>query len=154
MSLQNLVLACLLVGGLSGGLSGWYFHGAGRTAERAEWLEAERERADTVAELARITAAAELQRSSESERAAIDAVSRAQGVKRESTVVDRPGGEWVDAERLRLQRLHEAYFGPDAPGSAGGLPGGLRTPAAADRPADGLGGTDHGLGLRLPAPRQ
>ena len=146
--LKSLVVACAVVGLVCGGLGGWYFARAGRSAERVQWLEAERGRAHAAAEAARGAAAVELRRSAEAERAAVHAVSRAEEVKRETVVADRPDAEWLDAERLRLQQIHGAYFGAD--GAAGGVPGGLRPSAGADGGAAGVGRTGAGLGLRLP----
>lgn len=152
LGLQNTLLACLLVGAFSGGLSGWYFYSDGRGDERTEWLERERQRTDAAAETARLHAAAQTVRAAASERRAVATVARVQEVKREVVYLPRPDCEWADDERVRLQSVWRAYF--DAGEPAGGLPRGLRSAAVSLGVADGVGGADAGLGLRLPPPRE
>ncbi len=146
-SVQTVLLACLVVGGLCGGGAGWYFNAAGRTAERAEWLQLEKDRADAAAETARIAAAAETRAAAVSEKRHVAVVARAQGVKREIVYLPRPGCEWADDERMRLQSLHRAYFAPDA--AAPGMPGGLHPTPIATGTTHDVGGGDAGLGIRL-----
>jgi hypothetical protein len=146
--LQNVLLACLLVGSLSGGVSGWYFYRDGRGDERREWLEAERKRSFEAADATRLAAAAEIRRAEASERQSSAVVSRVREVKRDAPVVDRPACEWADDERMRLQRIYEAYFG--TPDSSGGVPGPVRPASGADGRKEGVGGANDGLGLRMP----
>lgn len=148
-STQTVLLACLVVGGLSGGGAGWYFHGVGRQAERNEWLELETQRTDTALETARIAAAAQTRATAVSETRHVAIVARAQGIKREIVYLPRSDCEWADDERLRLEALHHTYFGTADPPVS--VHGGLRTAPETDITSDVVGGADVGLGLRLPA---